>query len=108
VSPVAAVRDRRRRAAPAGRRPYPRPHAGRGSRPDPHAHPRRGGPFMKFRAVRPNALGTPDAIVFPLSSAGATPSGLPRAVKTVVDRIAKAETGAARLYGVTTHHADPR
>ena len=63
---------------------------------------------MKFRAVRPNALGTPDAIVVPLSSDGATPSGLPRAVKTVVDRIAKAETGAGRLYGVTTHHAHPR
>ena len=63
---------------------------------------------MKFRAVRPNALGTLDAIVVPLSSDGTTPSGLPRAVKTVVDRIAKAETGAGRLYGVTTHHADPR
>ena len=63
---------------------------------------------MKFRAVRPNALGTLDAIVVPLSSDGTTPSGLPRAVKTVVDRIAKAETGAGRLYGVTTHHGDPR
>ena len=63
---------------------------------------------MKFRAVRPNALGTLDAIVVPLSSDGATPAGLPRAVKTVVDRIAKAETGAGRLYGVTTHHGDPR
>ena len=63
---------------------------------------------MKFRAVRPNALGTIDAIVVPLTSDGTTPSGLPRAVKTVVDRIAKAETGAGRLYGVTTHHADPR
>ena len=63
---------------------------------------------MKFRAVRPNALGTPDAIVVPLSSDGTTPTGLPRTVKTVVDRIAKAEIGAGRLYGVTTHHGDPR
>jgi len=63
---------------------------------------------MKFRAVRSNALGTPDAIVVPLSSDGGTPPGLPRAAKAVVDRIAKAETGAGRLYGVTTHHADPR
>jgi len=63
---------------------------------------------MKFRAVRPNALGTLDAIVVPLSSDGTTPAGLPRAVKTVVDRIAKVETGAGRLYGVTTHHGEPR
>jgi len=63
---------------------------------------------MKFRAVRPAALGAVDAIVVPLSSDGAAPSGLPRAVKTVVDRIAKAETGAGRLYGVTTHHGEPR
>jgi leucyl aminopeptidase len=63
---------------------------------------------MKFRAVRPAALGAVDAIVVPLSSEGAVPAGRPRAVRTVVDRIAKAESGAGRLYGVTTHHGDPR
>jgi leucyl aminopeptidase len=63
---------------------------------------------MKFRAVRPAALGAVDAIVVPLSSDGAAPGGLPRAVKNVVERIAKAETGAGRLYGVTTHHGEPR
>ena len=63
---------------------------------------------MKFRAVRPAALGAVDAIVVPLASDGTAPGGLPRAVKTVVDRIAKSETGAGRLYGVTTHHGEPR
>ena len=63
---------------------------------------------MKFRAVRPAALGAVDAIVVPLANDGTAPGGLPRAVKTVVDRIAKAETGAGRLYGVTTHHGEPR
>ena len=63
---------------------------------------------MKFRAVRPAALGAVDAIVVPLASDGTAPGGLPRAVKTVVDRIAKDETGAGRLYGVTTHHGEPR
>ena len=63
---------------------------------------------MKFRAVRPAALGAVDAIVVPLWSDGVAPSGLPRAVKTVVERIAKLETGAGRLYGVTTHHGEPR
>ena len=63
---------------------------------------------MKFRVVRPAALGAVDAIVVPLASDGTAPGGLPRAVKTVVDRIAKSETGAGRLYGVTTHHGEPR
>src|SRR4029079_5815751 len=73
-----------------------------------HAHPRRGGPLVSSRAVRPNALGTPDAIVVPLASDGATPTGLPRAVKTVVDRMARPAAGWGRLYDVTTHHPDPR
>jgi leucyl aminopeptidase len=63
---------------------------------------------MKLRAVRPAAIGKVDALIVPLASDGGTPPGLPRAAKTIVDRIAKSETGAGRLYGVTTHHADPR
>jgi leucyl aminopeptidase len=63
---------------------------------------------MKFRAVRPAAIGKVDAIVVPLSSDGTSPAGVPRAIKTIVDRIAKSEVGAGRTYGVTTHHGDPR
>jgi len=63
---------------------------------------------MKFRAVRPAAIGKVDAVIVPLASDGTAPSGLPRGIKTIVDRIAKDEVGAGRLYGVTTHHADPR
>ena len=63
---------------------------------------------MKFRAVRPAGIGKVDAIIVPLSSDGGAPTGLPRSVKTVVERIAKSETGASRLYGVTTHHGEPR
>ncbi|HZP95846.1 MAG TPA: leucyl aminopeptidase [Candidatus Limnocylindria bacterium] len=63
---------------------------------------------MKFRAVRPAAVGRVDAVIVPLASDGSAPAGLSRGVRTVVDRIAKAETGAGRLYGVTTHHAEPR
>ena len=63
---------------------------------------------MKFRAVRPAAIGQVDAIVVPLSSDGGAPAGLPRAIKTVVDRIAKTEVGAARTYGVTTSAGEPR
>src|SRR5438093_2110143 len=63
---------------------------------------------MKLRAVRPSAIGAVDTIVVPLGSDGTTPAGLARAVKTVVERIAKAEVGAGRLYGVTTQHAEPR
>ena len=63
---------------------------------------------MKLRAVRAAAIGKVDAIIVPLASDGATPPGLPRATKAIVDRIAKSENGAGRLYGVTTHHADPR
>jgi leucyl aminopeptidase len=62
---------------------------------------------MKFRAVRASALGQVDAIIVPLSSDGGAPGGLPRSVKTVVDRIAKGQTGAGRPYGVTTHHGEP-
>jgi leucyl aminopeptidase len=63
---------------------------------------------MKFRAVRASALGQVDAIIVPLSSDGGAPTGLPRSVKTVVDRIAKSEAGAGRPYGVTSHHGEPR
>lgn len=63
---------------------------------------------MKFRAVRPAAIGKVDAIIVPLLSDGSAPTGLPRSVKTVVEHIAKSETGASRLYGVTTHHGEPR
>ncbi|MEX2047223.1 MAG: leucyl aminopeptidase [Chloroflexota bacterium] len=62
---------------------------------------------MKFRAVRASALGAADAIIVPLSSNGGVPTGLPRAVKTVVDRVAKGQAGAGRAYGVTAHHGDP-
>ena len=62
---------------------------------------------MKFRAVRASALGAVDAIIVPLGSDGGTPAGLPRSVKTVVDRIAKGQVGAGRPYGVTTHHGEP-
>jgi leucyl aminopeptidase len=62
---------------------------------------------MKFRAVRASAIGGVDAIIVPLGSDGATPAGLPRAVKTVVDRIAKGQAGAGRPYGVTSHHGEP-
>src|SRR6267142_2388294 len=67
-----------------------------------------GGPAMKFRAVRAAAIGKVDAVIVPLQSDGTVPAGLPRAVRTIVERIAKAEAGAGRLYGVTTHHAEPR
>jgi leucyl aminopeptidase len=63
---------------------------------------------MKFRAVRPAAIGKVDATIVPLASDGSTPAGLPRSVKTIVDRIAKSEAGAGRLYGVSTHHGDAR
>ena len=62
---------------------------------------------MKFRAVRASALGRVDAIIVPLSSDGGTPPGLPRQIKTIVDRIAKGQTGAGRPYGVTSHHGEP-
>ena len=62
---------------------------------------------MKFRAVRASALGGVDAIIVPLSSDGVTPAGLPRSVKTVVDRIAKGQAGSGRPYGVTSHHGEP-
>lgn len=62
---------------------------------------------MKFRAVRASALGAVDAIIVPLGSEGGAPAGLPRAVKTVVDRVAKGQTGAGRPYGVTSHHGEP-
>ncbi len=62
---------------------------------------------MKFRAVRASALGAVDAIIVPLGSGGSVPAGLPRAVKTVVDRVAKEQTGAGRAYGVTAHYGDP-
>lgn len=62
---------------------------------------------MKFRAVRASALGSVDAIIVPLGSDGAAPAGLPRAVKTVVDRIAKGQAGSGRPYGVTSHHGEP-
>jgi leucyl aminopeptidase len=62
---------------------------------------------MKFRAVRASALGEVDAIIVPLSSDGGTPAGLPRSVKTVVDRVGKGQAGASRPYGVTSHHGEP-
>jgi leucyl aminopeptidase len=62
---------------------------------------------MKFRAVRASAVGAVDAIIVPLRSDGSAPSGLPRPIKTVVDRLAKSQVGAGRPYGVTTHHGEP-
>src|ERR1700704_534820 len=62
---------------------------------------------MKFRAVRASALGGVDAIIVPLNSDGATPAGLPRSVKTIVERIAKGQSGSGRPYAVTTHHGEP-
>jgi leucyl aminopeptidase len=61
---------------------------------------------MKFRAVRASAVGSVDAIIVPLGSDGSAPAGLPRPIKTVVDRLAK-QVGAGRPYGVTTHHGEP-
>jgi leucyl aminopeptidase len=63
---------------------------------------------MKLRAVRPSAIGPADAIVVPLGSDGSTPAGLARGVKSIVDRIAKAEVGAGRLYGINVHQAEPK
>ena len=62
---------------------------------------------MKFRAVRASAVGAVDAVIVPLRSDGSAPAGLPRSVKTVVDRVAKAQVGAGRPYGVTAHHGEP-
>ena len=62
---------------------------------------------MKFRAVRASALGAVDAVIVPLGIDGSTPAGLPRAIKTIVDRVAKGQVGAGRPYGVTTHHGEP-
>ena len=63
---------------------------------------------MKFRAVRPSAIGSVDALIVPLASGGSAPKDLARGMRTIVDRIAKTETGAGRLYGVTTHHGEDR
>jgi len=63
---------------------------------------------MKFRAARPAAIGRVDAIIVPLATDGGAPAGLPRGVRAIVDRIAKSEPGAGRLYGVTAHHGEPR
>ena len=63
---------------------------------------------MKFRAVRPAAIGGVDAIIVPLATDGAAPAGISRSVRAVVERIAKNEVNAGRLYGVATHHASPR
>jgi leucyl aminopeptidase len=62
---------------------------------------------MKFRAVRASAVGAVDAVIVPLRSDGGAPAGLPRSVKTVVDRVAKTQVGAGRQYVVTTHHGEP-
>jgi leucyl aminopeptidase len=62
---------------------------------------------MKFRAVRASAVGAVDAVIVPLRSDGSAPAGLPRSVKTVVDRVAKAQVGAGRPYAVTAHHGEP-
>ncbi|MEO8631862.1 MAG: leucyl aminopeptidase, partial [Chloroflexota bacterium] len=62
---------------------------------------------MKFRAVRASAVGAVDAVIVPLGSDGSTPAGLPRSVKTVVDRVAKGQAGAGRAYAVTMHHGEP-
>src|SRR6185295_7542493 len=82
--------------APSRRRSDPRADAGRGSRTNRLIHAPGGGPSMKFRAVRASALGQVDAVIVPLGSDGGTPPGLPRPIKTVVDRIARGQTGAGR------------
>ncbi|TME63105.1 MAG: hypothetical protein E6I51_05130, partial [Chloroflexi bacterium] len=63
---------------------------------------------MKFRAVRPDKLGSVDAIVVPLFADTPPPSWLPRATRTAIARIQKQEHGTTRLYGVNTLHGDPR
>ena len=63
---------------------------------------------MKFRAVRPSQLGSVDALVIPLFQDQAPPKSLPRATRSAIDRIAKSERGTGRLYGVNTHHGEPR
>ena len=44
---------------------------------------------MKFRAVRPDKLGSVDAIVVPLFADTPPPSWLPRATRTAIARIQK-------------------
>ncbi len=63
---------------------------------------------MKFRAVRAAGIGAVDAIIVPLTTEGTVPAGLPRGVRTIVDRVRQTETGAARRYRVTTHYGEPR
>jgi leucyl aminopeptidase len=63
---------------------------------------------VRFRAVRPVQLGSPDVIVIPLFANTAPPSWLPRAARTAVERLRRTELGAARLYGVNTVHGEPR
>ncbi len=62
---------------------------------------------MKIRAVRPGAVGAVDAFVVPLESGGKAPAGLPRSVRTVVERVAKSVHAASRPFAVTTHHGEP-
>ena len=63
---------------------------------------------MKFRGVRAASIGDVDAIIVPLTSDGDVPAGLPRGVRTIVDRLKKTEVGATRRYHVTTHYGEPR
>jgi leucyl aminopeptidase len=63
---------------------------------------------VKFRAVRPAQLGDVDAIVVPLFADTPPPSWLPRAARTAIARIQQQERGTTRIYGVNTHHGEPR
>ena len=56
-------------------------------------------------AVRPAGIGKVDALIVPLASDGSTASGLPRNVKTIVDRIAKGIGPKTRAVGVTWVHS---
>ena len=63
---------------------------------------------MKFRAVRPSQVGAVDAVIVPLFQDAPPPKWLPRATRSTIERIAKTERGTGRLFGVNTHHAEPR
>ncbi len=60
---------------------------------------------MRFRSVRPNDMPAVDAIVVPLFEDRAVAKTLDRAIRAVVDRIAK-DVGVTRLYAVSSHFGE--
>ncbi len=57
---------------------------------------------MKFRAARPTEAASADVTIVPLFDDKQAPTALPRAKRSVVERLA-AERGATGLYNVLTH-----